>query len=140
MSYHITEECNGCTACARICPAGVISGEKKKIHYIDKNGCIECGACGRLCPTGAIKDSSGRTLQRIKRNLWEKPVFDRQKCMACVICVDACPVGCITLGVPDKKDPNAYPELIDMNSCIGCGFCAQECMVDAIEMNVPAAN
>jgi len=59
MSYTITEKCNGCGACMRVCPAGAISGEKKKPHKIEVNLCIECGACGRVCPQGGILDAEG---------------------------------------------------------------------------------
>ncbi len=54
LQYHITENCRGCTACARVCPAGAISGEIKKQHVIDQDKCLKCGACMEKCRFGAI--------------------------------------------------------------------------------------
>ncbi len=47
-------KCRGCTACARVCPIGAISGEIKKPHAIDQDKCIKCGACMNTCKFGAI--------------------------------------------------------------------------------------
>lgn len=47
--------CKGCTACARKCPAGAISGTVKQPHHIDPDKCIKCGACKATCKFGAIK-------------------------------------------------------------------------------------
>ncbi len=47
-------KCIGCTACARKCPVGCISGEVKKPHSIDQSKCIKCGACFKTCKFGAI--------------------------------------------------------------------------------------
>ena len=55
MKYVIDpEKCKGCTACARKCPAGAISGEVKKPHSIDTTKCIKCGVCMDTCKFGAI--------------------------------------------------------------------------------------
>ena len=50
----ITDKCKGCTKCARNCPVGAITGEKKQKHVIDVNKCIKCGACIDGCPFKAI--------------------------------------------------------------------------------------
>ena len=138
MPYTITEKCNGCAACARICPSGAISGEKKKRHAINGSLCIECGACGRVCPQSALLDAGGSGCEMLKRSEWLKPELVMEACMACSICVDACPVGCLALSdVPRDKGVDAYPYLKDAKACIGCGFCSQECPADALIMQKP---
>lgn len=54
LKYHITEDCIGCTLCAKKCPANCISGNPKERHIIDEERCLNCGACMEQCRSGAI--------------------------------------------------------------------------------------
>ena len=55
LQYEIlADKCRGCTACARKCPVGAISGSVKEPHTIDRQKCIKCGACMETCKFGAI--------------------------------------------------------------------------------------
>ena len=54
ISFNITDDCRGCTACARKCPVGAISGNKKEKHVIDQDVCIRCGRCEENCKFDAI--------------------------------------------------------------------------------------
>ncbi len=140
MAYRITDKCNGCGACKRLCPAEAITGNKNALHVIAKDRCIECGACGRICPAKAVNDPFGISYIVVKKSLWEKPQFDKMTCMSCRICIDACPVHCLDLsGASTHGDPHGRPYMANEKACIGCGFCARECPVEAITMDVSQA-
>ncbi len=50
----VADKCKGCSACARKCPVGAITGEIKKPFVIDTAKCIKCGACISTCKFDAI--------------------------------------------------------------------------------------
>lgn len=52
--YIITDDCIGCTICAKRCPVDCISGERKGLHIIDQEACIKCGECFASCNFDAI--------------------------------------------------------------------------------------
>ncbi|MDP0506092.1 MAG: NADH-quinone oxidoreductase subunit NuoF [Fusobacterium sp. JB019] len=54
VTYVINNNCIGCTACSRICPANAIKGEIREKHEIDNEICIKCGACYDICKFQAI--------------------------------------------------------------------------------------
>ncbi len=55
ITYRIAPEfCTGCTLCAKKCPQGCITGEKKAAHVIDESQCIRCGVCKDVCNFKAV--------------------------------------------------------------------------------------
>ncbi len=54
LEYFITEDCTGCTKCARVCPTKAISGKVKERHVINQDLCTKCGACMDACSFKAI--------------------------------------------------------------------------------------
>lgn len=52
-------KCIGCGLCAKKCPVGAITGERKSAHVIDLNQCIKCGVCFTVCPVKAVQKNGG---------------------------------------------------------------------------------
>ncbi len=56
IRYDVVKQfCTGCTVCARNCPAGAITGERRQVHFIDPDLCIRCGICMQVCNFNAIE-------------------------------------------------------------------------------------
>jgi len=53
--FGITDECVGCTICARKCPTKAITGKAKEVHVLDQKKCIKCGVCFDACKFNAVK-------------------------------------------------------------------------------------
>ena len=55
VSLQITDDCVGCTKCARSCPSGAIEYTPYEKHVIDTEKCTQCGLCIGECDYDAIK-------------------------------------------------------------------------------------
>ncbi|MDD5657704.1 MAG: NADH-ubiquinone oxidoreductase-F iron-sulfur binding region domain-containing protein, partial [Elusimicrobia bacterium] len=60
LRYDIDEKCTGCAVCARNCPAGAITGERKRRHSLSQEKCTRCGVCRDVCKFDAVTVGGGR--------------------------------------------------------------------------------
>jgi NADH:ubiquinone oxidoreductase subunit F (NADH-binding) len=54
VTYHITDDCIGCTKCAQRCPADAILAKPYELHSIDTEKCVKCDVCREICPVNAV--------------------------------------------------------------------------------------
>lgn len=137
-AYFITDDCVGCTLCAKNCPVKAISGSLKEKHTIDPNICIGCGACCRVCAKGAILNDKGEKTARVAKTEWPKPAFNKATCAGCSVCVANCPKGCLEITEPRYGgDIRTIAALARPEDCLGCGICEGACPIGAIKMVKP---
>lgn len=55
VKYTITEQCVGCTKCAKACPVEAIPYTPYEVHTIDTATCVLCGLCIDECSYNAIE-------------------------------------------------------------------------------------
>lgn len=55
VKLEVTDDCVGCTKCARSCPSGAIEYTPYEKHVIDPELCTQCGLCLGECDYDAIK-------------------------------------------------------------------------------------
>ena len=54
VNYVVTDDCVGCTKCAKACPVDAIPYEPYKVHTINIDTCVKCGLCVDECSYDAI--------------------------------------------------------------------------------------
>lgn len=133
MPHEITNECTGCTVCAKQCPTGAISGKAKELHYICASMCIDCGVCGMACPSSAVLDSYGSVCEKVNLKDRPKPVVDPELCTGCEACVEICPFKCLGIDVSIMhSDIKGKAVLVKSAKCVSCGECERICSKSAI--------
>ncbi len=125
------QSCTGCSACEKRCPTGAISGDPKKVYFIEPSLCIDCGACGVICPDEAIMTNNGVITHVLKRAERPVAVVHPDNCNGCGVCIDVCPFECIS---PSPENNAVYLGRVQVNekTCVGCLLCEEVCGWDGI--------
>ena len=58
-SFEVSEGCEGCGACAAVCPQGCVARTEDGTFRIDQGSCLRCGLCEEACPHDAIRRMEG---------------------------------------------------------------------------------
>jgi len=66
VKYVVTDECVGCTKCAKACPVDAIPYTPYEVHKINIKECVQCGLCIDECSFDAIKKIPNSKIQHSK--------------------------------------------------------------------------
>lgn len=79
--FQVNDQCNGCLACVRNCPANALraeDGDASRVLSHNMACCARCGNCWRICPQEAIE------FQFLLENGWDEvKTLDLVYCRVC---------------------------------------------------------
>ena len=122
----VAENCTGCTACEKRCPTKAISGDPRKVYFIEPALCIDCGACGVICPDEAILDTFGNLTHVLKKAERPIAVVHPDNCNGCGVCIDVCPFDSLYSSPANGPEYLGRVEVVE-SSCVGCKLCEEVC-------------
>ncbi len=123
--------CTGCGACARVCPAGLLSGDPGAERPAD---CLLCGRCQSVCPAKAVSFLPGREEKKAPAPdlPGRRALCAALACGAGLACLGTLPgTGSEAAGLP-VRPPGSRPEPDFLARCLRCGACVAACPAHAL--------
>ena len=120
--------CDGCGACARTCPEGIVAIGRGGHPFVDfSTACTFCGDCARACTRGVFV--SDRTLPWTARAAVGDGCFEAHG-ISCRACEDVCDLNALAF----RPLPGGRATVLVDDACTGCGACVSVCPPHAIEV------
>ncbi len=111
-------KCDGCGACATLCPSGalrIVDEAEARIIEFSPAKCISCARCSEICPEHAVKMSAKTNLALLMTNMHsiEKVRLDLVTCENCHL-----PIGTAKKVLVVRERKGTVSE--DKNLCDKC--------------------
>jgi ferredoxin len=129
----VSEACNRCMACRKVCPMGAIEEDPLKTRLPE---CIQCKECARICPQKAISFPASFA------GMGEYSAVDVSRRGFFTSLAGGLTFGFLSIQTPftllqGKRElirpPGAIPETEFLRTCIRCGECMKSCVTNTLQ-------
>jgi ferredoxin len=129
----VSEECNHCLACQKVCPMGAIDDDPLKSR---RQECIQCRECAGICPQKAI------SYPAFFAGMGEYSSIDVSRRGFFLSLTAGLTCGFLAIRNPFTllqgrrqliRPPGALPETEFLRTCIRCGECMKSCVTNTLQ-------
>ncbi len=129
----VSDECNECLKCQKVCPMGAIVENPRRTHLPE---CIQCRTCAKVCPQNAITFPASLSLG----GEYSQVDFSRRGFVYSL--AGGLGAGFLATQTPFTlrqskhqliRPPGAIPETEFLRTCIRCGECMKSCLTNTLQ-------
>jgi MauM/NapG family ferredoxin protein len=129
----VSDECNECLKCQKVCPMGAIVENPRGTHLHE---CIQCRTCAKVCPQNAITFPASLPLG----GEYSRVDFSRRGFVYSL--AGGLGAGFLATQNPFTlrqskhqliRPPGAIPETEFLRTCIRCGECMKSCLTNTLQ-------
>ena len=130
ISRRVSESCNACGTCAKVCPGGA-NPNMPATYRVEE--CYACNNCDDVCPEGAVFFGRRRGFAPLDLNLGRRKLVTAS--LAGVVAVPLLRIGPKELRADPLliRPPGALPEEEFLRTCVRCGECMKVCITGGLQ-------